>query len=219
MNEFVPVFESSHLWTEIGIISYPSLDKPKKATLAGQKDKFETNLILDSSACNALYAEVIRIAVAAFGPTAVEQMKAGGKLSNPFKNGNTQERKAANGQKEPDPIYQGKYFLSLRNKNCPFLKGASGTDDVLPSKFYSGCKARAYVSIFAFPKPGKQIPNKGVSLGLEILQFAGDGERIGGGGPMSADQAAKVMGAIPGSAAPSPFGDVTVQPAGLPPLG
>jgi len=221
------VFETHKMFTAVGTLSYVYVAEPKKSTLDGQKDKYQVNLILDPAECNDLYAEVLRIAKLAFGDDyANQQMQPGGALKNPFKNGNAQTRKTKTGQPEPDPLYQGKYFLVPKSDTQPFFFDVDGRTVVPAGKFYSGARARCYVSIFAYPKPDakKKIPSKGVGLGLEILQFAGDGERIGGDGKMTLEQAANIFGgaaALPGATAPNPFGQANVQAAagGLPPLG
>jgi hypothetical protein len=64
--------------------------------------------------------------------------------------------------------------------------------DILDVKgeMYPGCKARMSISVYGYDSNG----NKGVGLGLTVLQKAGDGERLGG---VDTKAAAAAMGALP----------------------
>jgi hypothetical protein len=198
-------FTSVLLKSPIGIVSYPMLIKPR-AALPGSSSgpKFDMNLIIDPAEVGEIWETIVKVARLAFGDMA-DTMLQDGRLKNPLKNGNTQTRKRADGQPEQDPLYAGKWFITPRGEKQPLILGADGATVISPEAIYSGCYARALVSVFAFPKPGKSVPNKGVSLGLEAIQFIRDGQRIGGG-PLTAETAAAAFGAAPGAAAPAPAG-------------
>lgn len=82
--------------------------------------------------------------------------------------------------------------------NPPELYGATlGADGKLvkltqPSEMYSGCYVHAVINAFAWEHPQS---GKGLSFGLQMLQFAKEGEKLGGdGGP---DAGAFFQGAAP----------------------
>ena len=66
---------------------------------------------------------------------------------------------------------------------------------ILASDIYSGCFGRVLCNASAYSVDG----NKGVSLHLEAFQFAKDGERVGGDGPVDAKAG---FGDLPVTAAP-----------------
>jgi hypothetical protein len=197
-------FLTEKFTTPIGVASYPWLVKPKAALQPGQTEKFDLNLILDPTEIGPLKMLVEKVATAAFGPSAMTLMAAG-KLANPLKDGNLQMRKGADGVQVPDELYAGKYFITPRAEKQPLIIGPDNKTVLRPDAIYSGCFCRLMISIYAFPKPGKSIPNKGVALGLEAIQFARDGQRIGGG-PVTAETAAAGFGVLPGAGGNTGYG-------------
>ena len=200
MAEFI----TEKFTTPIGVASYPWLVKPKPALQAGQTEKFDLNLILDPVDAGELKALVEKVAVAAFGSNAMTLMAAG-KLANPMKDGNLQMRKGPGGDQIADELYAGKYFITPRAEKQPLIIGPDNKTILKPDAIYSGSFVRLMISIYAFPKPGKTIPNKGVALGLEAIQFARDGQRIGGG-PVTAETAAAGFGVLPGAGGNTGYG-------------
>lgn len=77
---------------------------------------------------------------------------------------------------ERNPEYAGMWFMSVSAKQRPGVVDRNVQPILDPTAVYSGCYAR--VSIRAFPY--NTAGNKGVSFGLNNVQFLRDGEPLGG---------------------------------------
>lgn len=89
--------------------------------------------------------------------------------------------------------------FSAKESSRPGLVDASLNDIIDPSKVYSGAYFRAQVRPFCYENAG----NKGVSFGLQNVQFLADGEPLGGRVP--ANKAFDAIVAPAGAAATSLF--------------
>jgi hypothetical protein len=122
----------------------------------------------DKEKLKALSASVVEIATQAFGPTALDLLKAG-KLKNPLRDGDTEK---------DDALYKGKYFLtaSANEDKQPAVVDKHLQPIFEESECYSGCTFRASVALFSFDKKG----NKGVAVGLNNLMVVSKGPRLDG---------------------------------------
>lgn len=91
-------------------------------------------------------------------------------LKNTFRDGDEE------GDLEKNPEYEGHMFMNVSAKTKPGIVDRDLDPIMDSSQIYSGCYAR--VSINAFPYSVKG--NKGVSFGLNNVQFLEDGEPLGG---------------------------------------
>lgn len=106
----------------------------------------------------------------------------------------------------------------------PVCKDENGMDVApTPDRFYSGMYGRLQITLFAYPKPGTQgRGSRGVGIGLNAVQFARHGERMGGfdAAKAAADAFAKA-GAIPqdpnAPSAPATYGENRAGPGSVPP--
>lgn len=79
---------------------------------------------------------------------------------------------------ERRPEYVGHWFIRPQSVNKPTTVDRA----VLPAGpdvIYSGCYVNAVVNVYAYDHPKSGL---GLSVGLSMVQFARDGERVGGGG-------------------------------------
>lgn len=77
---------------------------------------------------------------------------------------------------ERNPEYAGHYYMAMSSKQRPGVVDADLNAVLDPTQVYSGCYARVSINAFAYSTAGK----KGVSFGLNNVQFLRDGEPLGG---------------------------------------
>lgn len=163
------------------ILSYPKLTKAEKANGddAG-KPRFGAELRIPKSDTEAYNAIMERI-------NGIKKEKEKGKVkifdsSLCIKDGDTWEKRK--------PEHAGFWILSSNRaeKQGPVpaygKKASAGplTIEETDKLFYPGCRVNVKVGFFFTDKGGAKIPSS-----LELIQFAGDGERLGGGSQASAD--------------------------------
>ena len=73
------------------------------------------------------------------------------------------------------PAAKGCYILHVASKNKPGVVDQDLNAIIDPSKVYSGCYGRANISFYPYNSNGK----KGISAGLNHIQFLEDGEPLG----------------------------------------
>lgn len=143
----------------------------------------------------------------AWGDAAIELIKTG-VIKSPFLDGDGPQGVSKKTGKRHAGFEGHKFIRTARPKfkpgedaNPPELYGATlGADGKLvkltsPKDMYSGCYVHAVLNIMAWEHPQS---GKGLSFGLQMLQFAKDGERLGGeGGP---DAGSFFQGAAPDKA-------------------
>lgn len=83
----------------------------------------------------------------------------------------------------------GGRFINLSTKQRPAVVDRNGAPIVDPQRIYGGCFVRAYINAFAWDNP---VGGKGLSFGLNGIQFLRDGDRIDG-----RLDAAEVFGVLP----------------------
>ncbi len=88
------------------------------------------------------------------------------------------------GEKPDEKGYEGKYTISASNGDQPklYILRTRVTEDP-EGKFYAGAKVRMVASLW---KQNNKF-GKRVNLSLELVQWLGDGERLGGRLPVCAD--------------------------------
>lgn len=227
-----PQFGSIRMVTPVGRFSYANLVTPK-AVQAGQPPIFSVTLLFNPAACGDLWKAMCMLAdhrwpsnqvpnpqpdpnggpgqmVTVAGHQLLTMPKEYGGLHNPLRKGDLEFYKA--------PAKHGAYFGTFAlNMGVKALgkQGQSQQPAIVdergvicpPQKIYSGSYGRAYITLFAFPQPGQQIPNRGIGISLQSVQFARDGEKLAGFDVAAAATAAfAAAGALP----------VTTAPAGAP---
>jgi hypothetical protein len=77
---------------------------------------------------------------------------------------------------ERNPEYAGHYYMAMSSKTRPGVVDADLQPVLDPTAVYSGCYARVSINAFPYSNSG----NKGISFGLNNVQFLEDGPALGG---------------------------------------
>lgn len=150
------------LVTPVAILSYPFLSKTRRND--DGTEKYGAVLVFEKDKDLAAMKAAVRAAgVKKFGDEFAGMLKRPG-FRLPFRSTD------AEGQTQ---YPAGSIFMNTSSTDRPQLVGPDKTiiADVI---FYAGCRVRAYLNAFGYDKKG----NKGVSLGLNALQFVMDGQRL-----------------------------------------
>lgn len=127
--------------------------------------------------------------------TVLAQAQAAGKVF--LRDGNT----------KPYDGYAGNLFISTRNKQKPKVYQGKQEVDRANSRIYSGCYVNLLIDVFPYSRG-----SKGIGASFKGVQFLRDGEPLGGGAPVGADDfgdveesagAAAEFGALFGIQAPA----------------
>lgn len=154
--------------TPEAIISYPKLDEPE--SFEGGDAKFSCALVfLEGTDLTEMKGAVAAVAKEKWGDKAGGMFRSGA-LRSPFRT-----------DAEAKGYPEGSTFFNARSKQRPGtvsqVPDAEGKPTLIEaSVIYAGCIVKAFLSIFAYDKAG----NKGISFGLEHVQFIREGERLDG---------------------------------------
>lgn len=77
---------------------------------------------------------------------------------------------------EPDPIYKGHFYLSIRSDRKPQVLDAKKNEVFTDEDVYSGCLLRCSIALFPYEQSG----NKGIGLGLNNVQVLEKRPRLDG---------------------------------------
>lgn len=77
---------------------------------------------------------------------------------------------------ERNPEYAGHMYMAMSSKTRPGVVDQDLNPILDPTQVYSGCYARVSINAFPYSNSG----NKGISFGLNNVQFLEDGEPLGG---------------------------------------
>ena len=163
-------------------LSYTYLAE-KRRNDDGSEGVYETSVIVpkdDTETLDALKAAVKE--AVEYGKTS----KWGGTLPKnlrmPFHDGDERE--------DGDPNYANSISFTAKSGRKVFVVDKKGQPVLDPDAVYSG----VYVKLILSPYPYNHGGNKGVGMGLEGVQIIRDGERLGGTGVSSFEQAASMFG-------------------------
>ena len=113
-----------------------------------------------------------------------------------------------------DPSFKGMMIMNATSAEPVPVADAAGII-IDASQFYSGCTAKVFVNFYSY-----DLVNKGVSAGLNGVQFVADGARMDGR-PTPEQMFAPVAGApaavAPAAVAPAAVAPAAVAPAAIPP--
>lgn len=169
---------SADVSTPLARAAFVKLARPRKND-KGQ-DKYEINLLwLKGTDLSVLESAVLTAAKEEWGDKAVEMFK-NGLIKNPFLDGDGPQ--AIN--KKTGERYEG--FAGHRFIRCsanaehkPKVYDRQVNLSVDPGLVYSGCYVYAVINAFTWMN---EQNGKGISFGVKMVQFAKDGERLGGEG-------------------------------------
>lgn len=155
---------------------YVNVFEPSSISEDGPK-KYNVSILIDKT--DKVTLDKINTAVQEAIVLGMDKVGKGGKVAAnikmPLRDGDI--------DREDDPAYEGKMFISATSKRKPQIVDADLNEIMSKDEFYSGCYGRASINFFAFNAEG----NKGIACGLNNLQKLEDGERIGGGSTASED--------------------------------
>lgn len=155
-------------------VSFPNVFKPK-AAFEGQDPTYNIQMLFPKDPETYDYPEKVKKFAGDLKKlkslaNKVKKDKWGDKkingLRSPFRDGD---------EKEYDG-YKGMDFVNAKSKQKPGIVDRANEEIIDPQEFYAGCWARATLVAFAYDTAG----NKGVSFGLQNLQFLGDDDAFSG---------------------------------------
>jgi len=157
--------EVTRVVTPIGTVSFPYIFRPN--TFDGKTEYCLTLLYPQSRKAELKKLKQLEIetAKAKWGKLPKDIKK----YQSPFKDGNDKDL-------DKYPNYEDMICITAKSKFEPSLINQSREDILDEKEFYAGCQARVSVTAYAWEFMGKS----GVSFGLQNVQKAGEGERIGG---------------------------------------
>lgn len=161
---------SADFKTPLARLSYPHLFKAQKMDDGGEK--FNCSLIIPKTADLSVLVNAVKDAVKAeWQDKGLEELKKG-LIKNPIIDG-ALPKWADKAELGPDVV-----FIRPGSKQQPPCVNARA----LPARedeLYAGCYVYAVLNAFTWLDKRQ---GKGVSFGLQAVQFVKDGERLGGGG-------------------------------------
>ena len=194
-----------------GRLSYPALFQPRQVAQDSDKKNYQATLLIPKSDANTV--AIIQAAIQA----AVDQGVADGKFKQPIDPNQTKypplrDGDTMNSNGEPRGAeFAGHWFLSSKapENRKPFVVDANVQPIIQESDVYAGCYVNAALQFFPY---SHATGGKGISVSLQGIQKARDGEPLGGG----IVEASDVFSALPGAGAPAHtggFGQPAQQPA------
>jgi hypothetical protein len=173
--------DGAKVWTTDMTLSFPNLLKPVVPDNGGTP-KYSASLVADANETKQTIQEaIVEVAIAEWGDKAVTMLKAG-EIVNPIR---------TDAEKKGYPA--GSWFLNVRSERKPGVvqpydldgdgKPDPMTDEQIEKKMYPGARVKGTIVAFTYVYMGK----KGVSFGLNNLQWVGDGPRLDGGKPATED--------------------------------
>ena len=140
-------------------------------SINGGTPKFSVSLIVPKS--DKVTVEKIKAAIQAAYEEGQAKLKGNGRsvppltaIKTPLRDGDT--------ERPDDPAYAGCWFISAKSDKKPDVvdQNADPMDSAL---LYSGCYARVAMNFYAYNTNG----NRGITAGLNGIQFVRDGEPLG----------------------------------------
>ena len=197
-----------------GRLSYPALFQPRQVAQDSDKKNYQATILIPKTDTNTV--AIIQAAIQA----AVDQGVAGGKFKQPIDPNQTKypplrDGDTMNSNGEPRGAeFAGHWFLSSKapENRKPFVVDANVQPVIQESDVYAGCYVNAALQFFPY---SHATGGKGISVSLQGIQKARDGEPLGGG----IVEASDVFSALPGAGAPAQaggFGQPAQAPAAQP---
>lgn len=160
---------STHVVTPEFRVSYPNVFKAQRNKLSGKDEYSVQALFKKGQDIQKLKDAAKAAATAKWGEDTSKWPK---NLRLPFRDQKELERDG----KQPDGTEPGAIFMRFKSERRPGVVDQNVQEIIEDSKFYAGCYAIASVNAYAYDQAG----NRGVSFGLNHLQFVKDGEPFSG---------------------------------------
>lgn len=168
-------------------LSFPALDKPQPG-MNGGEEKYSANLIIDKNdsenikllrkmliaALNEKFPDKSKLPPVLRGNDLNVYLSIEGKDGWPLRDGEFSDKDG----------YKNTVFVKATNRSAPFTVDEHNRA-TSPKNFYAGCYVDAALESYAWENTKQG--NKGVSLSLHGVRFAGDGEAFGASPVTSTD--------------------------------
>jgi hypothetical protein len=184
-----PSLGSTEIVTQPVRLAFPALFEPKPVSKGSDKEKYQAVLLLPPSYdIKPLKAALKAACIDRWGK--VPEMR-------PDKIGLKPCSEKANA---PDGYDDGWFYINTKSEYQPQVVDERLNPVIDPEKVYAGCFVRAHINAFAYDH---EQGGKGVSFGLNSIQFVRSGERLDG-----RKKASEVFDAVEvDESADSAFGD------------
>jgi hypothetical protein len=171
---------SEDLKTPLARLSFPNLLKPQVSTNdAGQKvEKYNCVLLFPKTTdIGALKQAAAKAIEEAWGDKGLQMLKSG-LIKSPFLDGDgPQGLSKKSGERHAG--YEGTTFIRCATTLKPKVVDKKVQPVISEDEVYAGCYVYAVINAYTWDNPKN---GKGVSFGVNMVQVAKDGERLGGGG-------------------------------------
>ena len=165
-------------------VSYAqSLFKARSQNKDGSNPKFGATLIYPKTTDRAPFDDALRAAIVGeWGEKGLDKVR-NGLIKTPFLPGDGKEAR----NKQTGDLHPGMgpdvWFIRVQANadRPPILRFRSATVPATEEEIYSGCYGFAVLSAFAWHNDQN---GDGVSFGIQYFQKTGEGDRLGGGGPI-----------------------------------
>lgn len=165
--------ETETVITPVARLAFPHLFEKDMREISGKVvDKYTATLLFPKDTDLSALMALAKKALVEKWPDP-DKRPAG--LKTPFRDGNV------DGRGSDGEIWNGfenTVFIRISSKFRPGIVDQKVNPIIDPERIYSGCYVLAQVHAYAYDNMG----NRGVSFGLNNIQFVKDGERLGGGG-------------------------------------
>lgn len=167
---------SENIKTPLARLSFPNLLKPRKRD-DGSEQYGCTLLFPKSTDLSELKAAAAECAIKEWGDKATQLVK-DGVIKTPFLDGDgPQAVSKKTGQRHGG--HEGQTFIRVSSTQKPKVVDKRVLPITDEDDIYPGCYVYAVINAYAWEHPTN---GRGVSFGLQMVQFAKDGDRLGGGG-------------------------------------
>ena len=164
-----------------------TLFKARSANKDGSNPRFGATLIFPKTIDRTSFDTALRQAIVAeWGEKGLERV-ANGLIKSPYLAGDGKEaRNKKDGSLHPG-MSADVWFIRVgaNQDRPPVIRYKSSTIPATEEEIYSGCHGFAVLNAYAWHNDQN---GDGVSFGIQYFQRTGDGERLGGGGPVDPDK-------------------------------
>ena len=165
--------EDDYILTPVARLAFPHLFEKDMREINGKAvDKYTATLLFSKDEDLEPLKAVARRAIAEKWPNKERRPR---DLKTPFRDGDVD---GIGSEGTPWDGFPGTIFIRVSTKFQPGIVDQKVRPLTDPNKIYAGCYVRAQVHAYGYDNMG----NRGVSFGLDNVQFVRDGEKIGGGG-------------------------------------
>jgi Protein of unknown function (DUF2815) len=183
----IKTIASDKFKTPIGTLAFAQGLFVPKAVIEGGPKKYGATLIFDKTVDMSGFQKAVReVADGAWGDK-FDALRKAGMIKLPFLMGDSPQAHS----KSTGELYAGfgadKFFIRPQSgeKQPPVIRYLDPNIPADETEIYSGCQGWAVLHAFSW---WHQTGGQGISFGIDMFRKTGDGERLGGGGPVDAEK-------------------------------